>query len=151
MMASATECHVRWMIRRDTAEVLRIERASFADPWREEQFIHWLRQRDCIGMVAECGGQVAGYEIHQLAKRHIRVWNFAVAPEFRRSGVGRAMVEKLKGKITSQHRRRLYTEVREGNLEAQLFFRACGLRCDRIEPEWFCNGEPAYRFVWRVE
>jgi ribosomal-protein-alanine N-acetyltransferase len=32
--------HIRWMIRRDMAEVLDIERGSFEFPWFEEDFIH---------------------------------------------------------------------------------------------------------------
>ena len=47
--------HIRWMIRRDMAEVLEIERAAFEFPWFEEEFIRCLRQRNCIGMVAEHG------------------------------------------------------------------------------------------------
>ena len=45
--------HIRWMIRRDMPEVLQIERTSFEYPWSEEDFIRCLRQRNCIGMVAE--------------------------------------------------------------------------------------------------
>ena len=45
--------HIRWMIRRDMAEVLEIERGAFEFPWFEEEFIRCLRQRNCIGMVAE--------------------------------------------------------------------------------------------------
>src|SRR4051812_2604533 len=47
--------HIRWMIRRDMAEVLEIERSAFEFPWFEEEFIRCLRQRNCIGMVAEHG------------------------------------------------------------------------------------------------
>ena len=45
--------HIRWMIRRDMPEVLDIENRSFEFSWTEEDFIRCLRQRNCIGMVAE--------------------------------------------------------------------------------------------------
>ena len=45
--------HIRWMIRRDMSDVLEIENNSFEFPWFEEDFIRCLRQRNCIGMVAE--------------------------------------------------------------------------------------------------
>ena len=45
--------HIRWMIRRDMPEVLDIENQAFEFPWTEEDFIRCLRQRNCIGMVAE--------------------------------------------------------------------------------------------------
>lgn len=44
---------VRWMVRRDMNEVLTIEQASFDFGWTEEDFLSCLRQRNCIGIVAE--------------------------------------------------------------------------------------------------
>ncbi len=48
----SVKVQIRWMIRRDMAEVLRIERESFEYHWTEEDFLCCLRQRNCIGMVA---------------------------------------------------------------------------------------------------
>jgi ribosomal-protein-alanine N-acetyltransferase len=56
------------------------------------------------------------------------VLNFAVAPHYRRHGVGEQMVSKLTGKLSQQRRSRLLLEVRETNLDAQLFFRSLGFR-----------------------
>ena len=57
--------HIRWMIRRDMPEVLAIEHASFEFPWCEEEFLRVLRQRNCIGMVAEYGERVVGFTFDQ--------------------------------------------------------------------------------------
>jgi len=115
--------HIRWMIRRDMPEVLEIEQGSFEFPWSEDDFIRCLRQRNCIGMVAEHDDQVVGFMIYELHKTRLHVLNFAVAPTVRRCGVGRQMIEKLTGKLSSQRRTRITLEVRETNLPAQLFFR----------------------------
>src|SRR5687768_6635477 len=53
--------HIRWMIRRDMPEVLSIETQCFEFPWTEEDFLRCLRQRNCIGMVAEQGEKVVGF------------------------------------------------------------------------------------------
>ena len=58
---------IRWMIRRDMAEVLDIERDSFEFNWTEEDFLSCLRQRNCIGMVAEHEGRVCGFMIYFLS------------------------------------------------------------------------------------
>ena len=79
--------HIRWMIRRDMPEVLGIEEASFEFPWLEEDFIRCLRQRNCIGMVAEYDDGVVGFMIYELNKSRIQVLNFAVHPDHRRSGL----------------------------------------------------------------
>ena len=120
--------HIRWMIRRDMPEVLAMEKASFEFPWLEEDFIRCLRQRNCIGMVAEHDDRVVGFMIYELHKARIRVLNLAVAPDYRRRGVGCQMVARLVAKLSPQRRNRVVLEVRETNLAAQLFFRENGFR-----------------------
>ena len=61
------------MIRRDMPEVLDIEHASFEFPWSEEDFIRCLRQRNCIGMVAEHGERVVGFMIYELHKTKLHI------------------------------------------------------------------------------
>ena len=114
--------HIRWMIRRDMPEVLAIEGNSFEFPWSEDDFIRCLRQRNCIGMVAEHDERVAGFMIYELHKTRLHILNFAVHPDYRRRGVGAQMVEKLIGKLSYQRRTRILLEIRETNLPAQLFF-----------------------------
>ena len=120
--------HIRWMIRRDMPEVLAIEHASFEYPWCEEEFLRVLRQRNCIGMVAEYGERVVGFMIYELHKSRLHILNFAVHEEQRRRGVGGQMIKKLSAKLSPQRRSRIMLEVRETNLPAQLFFRSLGFR-----------------------
>ena len=96
--------HIRWMIRRDMPEVIQIEKGSFEFPWCEDDFIRCLRQRNCIGMVAEQGERVVGFMIYELHKTRLHVLNFAVAPEHRRLNVGQQMIDKLVSKLSSQRR-----------------------------------------------
>jgi ribosomal-protein-alanine N-acetyltransferase len=137
--------HIRWMIRRDMTEVLSIENQSFDYPWCEEEFLRVLRQRNCIGMVAEYGERVVGFMIYELHKTKLQVLNFAVSPGFRRADIGRQMVAKLVGKLSSHRRTRILLQVRETNLPAQLFFRIQGFRATEVVREHFEDtGEDAY-------
>ncbi len=142
--------HIRWMIRRDMPEVLAIEAESFEFPWLEEDFIRCLRQRNCIGMVAEHDEQVVGFMIYELGKTRIQVLNFATAAGFRRRGVGSQMVAKLIGKLSAQRRTRITLEVRETNLPAQLFFRANGFRAVSVLRNYYEDTpEDAYLMQYR--
>src|SRR5213594_1996721 len=98
------QVHIRWMIRRDMPDVLDIESAAFEFPWFEEDFVRCLRQRNCIGMVAEHDERVVGFMIYELHKTRLHILNFAVAAEFRRHGVGGQMVAKLLSKLSHQRR-----------------------------------------------
>lgn len=117
---------IRWLIRRDMPDVLAIERQSFEFAWSEEDFLACLRQRNCIGMVAERDGKVAGFMIYELHKSRLRLLNFAVAADARRQRVGAQMVRRLLDKLSQQRRREVVLEVRETNLAAQLFFKNQG-------------------------
>lgn len=137
--------HIRWMIRRDMPEVLAIEHASQEFPWCEEEFLRVLRQRNCIGMVAEHGERVVGFMIYELHKTRLQVLNFAVHPEFRRQGVGRQMVAKLAGKLSSHRRTRIALAIRETALASQLFFKVQGFRATEVMREHFEDtGEDAF-------
>jgi [ribosomal protein S18]-alanine N-acetyltransferase len=142
--------HIRWMIRRDMPEILAIEAQSFEFPWSEEDFINCLRQRNCIGMVAEHDDHVVGFMIYELNKTRIQVLNFAVGERYRRRGVGTQMMAKLIGKLSSQRRSRITLEVRETNLPAQLFFRAGGFRAVSVLREFYADTpEDAYLMQYR--
>ncbi len=144
--------HIRWMIRRDMMEVLEIENRSFEFPWSEEDFVRCLRQRNCIGMVAEHDERVAGFMIYELQRNRLHILNFAVAAEYRRKGVGQQMVEKLIGKLSSQRRNRIMLEVRETNLAAQLFFRRLGFRAISVLRDFYVDTtEDAYLMQYRFQ
>ena len=142
--------HIRWMIRRDMSEVLEIEKSSFEFPWSEEDFIRCLRQRNCIGMVAEYDDRVVGFMIYELHKNQLHVLNFAVRPDIRRRGVGTQMVQKLKGKLSQQRRNRVCLEIRETNLAAQLFFRNTEFRAVSVLRDFYDDTtEDAYVMQYR--
>ena len=142
--------HIRWMIRRDMAEVLDIEGDGFEFPWSEDDFVRCLRQRNCIGMVAEHGDRVVGFMIYELHKTRLHLLNFAVAKEFRRQSAATQMLSKLIGKLSSQRRARIVLEVRETNLSAQLFFRKMGFRAVSVLRDFYDDTtEDAYLMQYR--
>ncbi len=141
---------IRWMIRRDMAEVLDIETEGFEFPWSEEDFIRCLRQRNCIGMVAEQNERVVAFMIYELHKTRLHLLNFAVAANDRRHGVGLQMMEKLMGKLSPQRRTRIVLEVRETNLAAQVFFRGLGFRAVSVLRDFYDDTtEDAYLMQYR--
>src|SRR5437867_803179 len=142
--------HIRWMIRRDMPEVLQIEMESFEFAWTEEDFLRCLRQRNCIGMVAEHGEKVVGFMIYELHKAKLHIMNFAVHPQWRRACVGAQMVAKLISKLSSHRRTRISLEVRETNLAAQLFFRKQDFKAVRVLRAFYeDSGEDAFLMEYR--
>src|SRR5262245_27950918 len=145
-----SKTHIRWMIRRDMPEVLAIESDSFEFPWCENDFLRCLRQRNCIGMVAERDNKVVGFMIYELHKSRLHILNFAVSSQDRRTGIGSQMISKLVGKLSTERRNRILLEVRETNLAAQLFFRSSGFRAVSVLRQFYEDTpEDAYLMQFR--
>ncbi|QDV29911.1 ribosomal-protein-alanine N-acetyltransferase [Planctopirus ephydatiae] len=143
------DMQIRWMIRRDMPEVLEIEKKSFEYSWSEEDFLNCLRQRNCIGMVAEHHEQIVGYMVYELLKDQLHILNFAVAPGHRRQGVGTRLMDKLVGKLAMQRRQEITFEVRETNLAAQLFFKSRGCQAvDVLRGHYVDTDEDAYQMAY---
>lgn len=146
------DVHIRWMIRRDMPLVLEIESQAYDLPWNEKDFINCLRQRNCIGMVAEADEQIVGFMLYELHKRHLNILNFAVASDYRKQGVGSTMMGKLKGKLSAERRCRIISEVRESNLDAQLFCKAIGFRATDVREQFYDDTkEAAFLFEYTYQ
>ena len=139
---------LRWLIRRDMKQVLRIEDTNKYS-WTEEDFINCLRQRNRIGMVYEDynpiiqDNVIIGYVVYELHKRKLNILNLTVDPSYRHSGIGKNMMSKLIEKLTTQRRSFIDTMVRESNLTAQLFLREMEFRAISIIKNEY-NNEDGY-------
>lgn len=142
---------IRWLIRRDMSQVLEIEKASFRQAWSEEDFLSCLRQRNCIGMVAEHDHEIVGFMVYELHKALIRILNLAVVPEKRRNKIGSQMSLRLMDKLSQQRRKEVSADVRASNLAAQQFFQACGFRATNVLREAYDDTrEDAYQFTYQI-
>jgi len=140
-MKTKANVMIRWLLRQDMPDILDIERSSFEIPWTEEDFLCALRQRDAIGMVVEVGVEVVGYMIYELHKNQLRLTSMAVHQAYRRQGIGAAMIDRLKGKLTQQRRKRLTLEVIETNLEALKFFRSQGFVAYSVLRDYYADSD----------
>lgn len=145
------DVQIRWIIRRDMVDVLRIEQQSFDRSWTEEDFLCCLRQRNCIGMVAEYDHEIVGFMIYELHKSRLHILNFAVDAEFRRRSIGTQMVLRLVDKLSQQRRNEILLEVRERNLDGQMFFKKQGFRAVTVlRAHYDDTAEDAYLMRLRI-
>lgn len=145
------DVHIRWMIRRDMERVLEIESGAFEFPWTEEDFASCLCRSNCIGMVAERGEQVLGFMVYELHETRIHLLSFAVSTECHSRGVGSQLLDKMKSKLARQRRTRITLEVRESNVDAQLFFKSQGFRATSVLRDFYDDSpEDAYLMQFYV-
>ncbi len=143
------DVHIRWLIRRDNPEVMEILQQTSEYPWTEEELLAHLRQRSCIGMIAEYGEKVVGMMVYDLLRHRLHATQFAVHPAFQGMDVGTQLVEKLVSKLSSHRRTRVTAVLRETNLPAQKFARAVGFKAVKVL-RGYCDdsGEDGYLFQY---
>lgn len=133
-----TNVGIRWLIRRDMADVLRIEAAQRGG-WTEEEFLQALRQRNCIGMVAEHNGQIVGFMVYELHKDCLSLCNFGVDPAWRRRRIGQQMVGRMVDKLNQQRRSRIEVLVPDTHLSFHQFLKATGFTVTQVVRDGFTD------------
>lgn len=107
--------------------VLRIEQASYADPWSRAGFIKEIESlRTSFPIVAQRAEIVIGYVVAWFIMDEAHIGNVAVAPEERRQGVGRVMMEEVLGQAVAQGCTFSTLEVRESNTSALRLYERLG-------------------------
>lgn len=127
---------IRHAVREDLAEMLRIEQASFADPWTVESLATALSLDRMRVLVAESseqgkrggadGSGLLGYVVALVVGVEAEIADLAVAPEARRAGVGRALLERALAELRDASVRTVFLEVRESNVAARTLYESTG-------------------------
>lgn len=141
---------MRWMVERDMPFIHHIERSVFDVPWTEEEFREQLRNRDCIGTVAEAGNTITAYMVYLLHLRSIELLSIAVDPALHRRRIGAQMVLKLRDKLNPQRRRKLTCTVSDRNKGAHLFLHKMGFKAVKVLRRKFGESD-GYRFEMGCE
>jgi ribosomal-protein-alanine N-acetyltransferase len=131
----------------DLPGIAAIERVSFPDPW-DESTLAWVM--DYCGeffFVATAARDVAGFLAGACEDTGEEVYghicNFAVAPPFRRRGLGRELVARVERQFLVAGASAVQLEVRASNRPALAFYRRCGYRDVFTVPGYYANGEDA--------
>ncbi len=130
----------------DLRAVVRIERASFADPWPASLLAWYLQRPDGLHFVAE-EAEVLGFllalrEEGPLAGVHVH--NLAVHPSHQGRGVGTALLQAAIGEARSRGASTVRLEVRTGNDKARRFYEQRGFRVVQVLPHYYEDGENAW-------
>ena len=117
----------------DVVQAAALEAQIFSQPWSEQALLDALKLTHTVFLVAEEKGRVAGYIGMYLSLEEAEITNVAVAPEFRRRGIGAALLTEIKREAAERGVTSLVLEVRVSNQNAiRLYekhgFVLCGVR-----------------------
>lgn len=120
-----------------TAQVAALEQICFSCPWSENAIIHELTNQISIWLVAVEQGKVIGYVGSQYGYGEADMMNLAVAPAYRRNGIGKALVAELVAQLQSMDIHSLTLEVRQSNLPAVMLYESMGFSQVGLRPNYY--------------
>jgi ribosomal-protein-alanine N-acetyltransferase len=123
-----TACRIRPARADDVPALAALERRCFTDPWSDASFQEAVAAGWSFGLVADTDDGVAGYLIAREAAGTGEILNLAVAPEHRRSGIARLLLDAGLAALAARRVEEVFLEVRESNLPAQALYVGAGFR-----------------------
>jgi len=133
----------------DLDAIMRIEEASFAEPWPRQAMLDEIAKHSwSVVVVATIRGEIAGFAVYWIVADERHLQNVATAAPFRRSGVGRALVCHVVEEAKRGGAQFVVLEVRASNaaakgLYAGFEFQSIGVRRGYYQD----NGEDAIVMV----
>ncbi|MDY6180814.1 MAG: ribosomal protein S18-alanine N-acetyltransferase [Candidatus Faecousia sp.] len=116
----------RKMTAGEVSQVAELEKLCFTLPWSEKSVAGELENPLALWLVAMEGDSLAGYVGSQTVMDETDMMNLAVAPQFRRQGVGEALVNALVASLKERGSRCLTLEVRDSNEAARALYAKLG-------------------------
>lgn len=131
MMAPAQTFKLRPMRRADLTQVHALEEIIFPTPWSMNSYEFELERNPAseqwvIETQADSEIKIAAYSVCWLLGDELHIANLAVAPEFRRLGLGRRLLEHMLRRAAADGIHSATLEVRVGNLAAQALYAGFG-------------------------
>ena len=128
---------IRTMESKDVQAIAELEKVCFSDPWSENSIASELNSRLSYWLVAEVGGNVVGYIGSQSVLDAADMMNLAVAPEFRRQGIGESLVNALVAYLQQKGIIALLLEVRASNDPAIALYERLGFEQVGRRPNYY--------------
>lgn len=128
---------IEQMDARHVPAVARLERECFSDPWSENSLAGELTNPLSTWLVAMDGELLAGYIGSQAVLGEADMMNLAVAPEYRRRGVGEALTAALVKALQARQVTALTLEVRVSNAPAIALYEKMGFAQVGRRPRYY--------------
>ena len=119
--------------------IAEIEKLCFSDPWSENSISSELDNKLSYWLVAMEDDRVAGYVGSQTVLGWTDMMNVAVHPDFRRRGIGEALVVQLEADLKTMDSQCLTLEVRESNAPAITLYEKLGFQQVGLRKNYYRN------------
>jgi len=134
----------------DLDQVMELEKAIFANPWRRSFFLSDINRSQGLAVVAEEDGIILGYTV-AWGTEEAHLANLAVSESERGKGIGGKLLDEVVAFARRSRAKSLYLEVRVSNTIARQFYAARGFVPTYMRKGYYENGEDAVIMEREVE
>jgi len=131
----------------DTDAMVRIEEASFGDPWSEEVLRETIELFYETSFCAIAAGKMIGFVICGLDDTGEEIYGhictIATDPKYRGLGIGKDLMKHAEVSVIARGATAMQLEVRESNVLAQQFYAKLSYRPVCVFQSYYANGEDA--------
>ncbi len=143
---------IRYIREEDLSAVYEIEKRSFLEPNDFLTLVNYLK--NSIFLVAENEDEeIIGFIVGQIRyiqiSKYGHVMSIAVDSEFRRRGIGTALMKELTKKFNEKNIHQIKLEVRVSNIPALNLYKKLGFKKKKIIRGYYPNGEDCY-VLWLI-
>ena len=107
-------------------QIAELEKVCFNDPWSVNSIASELNNRLSLWLVAVLNDTVVGYVGSQTVIGETDMMNVAVHPDFRKKGIGTALIKALINELSLRGSHSLMLEVRASNATAISLYSSLG-------------------------
>lgn len=143
-----------WLIRemqiQDVEQVTALEEACFSMPWRKQDFLDILSNKNRIYLVAVENEKILGGCMLTDIVGEGDISNVAVWEELRGQGIATALLQEILQIGTQQRGMKAYTlEVRQSNAPAIALYEKAGFVSEGIRPNFYEKPKEHAVIMWK--
>ena len=120
--------NIREALPTDIPQLFLLESSCFADPWSQKSLRDTLNEDHSYMLIAEENGRICGYLNTTFVLDEMNLNRICVLPQYRRIGLGTALVGRMFDYARTHGICTIYLEVRESNDSAQRVYRRFGFK-----------------------
>ena len=133
---------VRPMTEADLDQVMELEKAIFASPWRRSFFLSDINRPQGLSVVVEDEGVILGYAV-AWGTEETHLANLAVSEDERGKGIGGRLLDEVIAFAQRSRAESIYLEVRVSNTIARKFYSEREFVPTYMRKGYYENGEDA--------
>jgi ribosomal-protein-alanine N-acetyltransferase len=124
----------------DIEDVLALEERAFDDPWNARDFASELKNpRSFVQLLRDGKGELLGHVVFWIVLDQVEILDIAVAPEYRRRGLGGLLMEHVVSLSRQKNCRLISLEVRRSNEAALGLYESLGFKPIALRPRYYAH------------